>query len=83
MLKKSPFFDFLNRREDTDFHQYLANSVENADFIDWNNFLLPNDYGDAGIESTWAELDGEVVQVMLSCPPLLKFERARQVPAPI
>ena len=50
MLKKSPFFDFLNRREDTDFHQYLANSVENADFIDWNNFLLPNDYGDAAVE---------------------------------
>lgn len=37
----------------------------------------------AGIESTWTELDGEAVQVMLSCPPLLKFERARQVPAPI
>ncbi len=37
MLKKSPFFDFLNRRE-------------NADFIDWNGFLLPNDYGDAVAE---------------------------------
>jgi aminomethyltransferase len=37
----------------------------------------------AGIESTWTELEGEAVQVMLSCPPLLKFERARQVPAPI
>ncbi len=50
MLKKSPFFDFLNRREDTDFHQYLVNSVEDADFIDWNSFPLPNDYGDAVAE---------------------------------
>jgi len=50
MLKKSPFYDFLNRREDTDFHQYPANSVEDADFIDWNSFLLPNDYGDAVAE---------------------------------
>jgi aminomethyltransferase len=50
MLKKSPFFDFLNRRENTDFQQYLAESIENTDFIDWNGFLLPNDYGDAVAE---------------------------------
>ena len=50
MLKKSPFFDFLNRRADTDFQQYLANFVEDADYIEWNGYLLPNDYGAAGME---------------------------------
>jgi aminomethyltransferase len=50
MLKKSPFFDFLNRRGDTDFQQYLANFVEDADYIEWNGYLLPNDYGDSGPE---------------------------------
>ena len=37
----------------------------------------------AGIESAWTELDGKPVPVKLSNPPLLKFERARQIPAPI
>ena len=50
MLKKSPFFDFLNRREGTDFQKYLADSVQDSDYIEWNGFLLPNDYGDAGTE---------------------------------
>jgi hypothetical protein len=35
------------------------------------------------IESAWTKLDGKVIPVTLSSPPLLKFERARQVPAPI
>lgn len=50
MLKKSPFYDFLNRRKDHDFQQYLANFTEDSDFIEWNGFLLPNDYGDARLE---------------------------------
>jgi aminomethyltransferase len=50
MLKKSPFFDFLNRRDGVDFQSYLAGSVEGSDYIEWNGFLLPNDYGDAGAE---------------------------------
>jgi aminomethyltransferase len=37
----------------------------------------------AGIDSAWTELDGKPAPVKLSNPPLLKFERARQVPAPI
>ena len=47
MLKKSPFFDFLNRREDTDFHQYLANSIENADFLDFCALLATRKLGDS------------------------------------
>jgi hypothetical protein len=31
MLKKSPFFDFLNRREDLDFSRHLATFVEDTD----------------------------------------------------
>jgi len=33
------------------------------------------------VESAWTELDGEAVTAVLSNPPLLKFARARQVPA--
>jgi aminomethyltransferase len=50
MLKKSPFFDFLNRREEMDFSRHLATFVEDTDYIEWNGYLLPNDYGDAGME---------------------------------
>ena len=47
MLKKSPFFDFLNRRDAASFERFIAESVEEKDYINWNEFLLPNDYGNA------------------------------------
>lgn len=50
MLKKSPFFDFLNRRSDSSFDDFLATSVEDEHYINWNNFLLANDYGNAEYE---------------------------------
>ncbi len=50
MLKKSVFFDFLNRRDGVDFETFMAESVENEHYINWNEFLLPHDYGDAEIE---------------------------------
>jgi aminomethyltransferase len=40
MLKKSAFFDFLDRRSD----------IEDEDYIDWNGFLMPMHYGDAQLE---------------------------------
>ncbi len=46
-MKKSPFFDLLNRREHVDFAQFLQVSKENEDYINWNQFLLPDHYGDA------------------------------------
>ena len=49
-MKKSPFFDFLNRREDVDFEQYLLGSIEDEHYINWNQYVLPNDYGDAKAE---------------------------------
>jgi aminomethyltransferase len=50
MLKKSPFFDFLNRREGEDFQTFLEQSTEDSDYIEWNGFLLPSDYGDSQAE---------------------------------
>lgn len=50
MLIKSPFFDLFNRREGVDFQRYVEASEEDSDYIEWNGFLLPHDYGDAGAE---------------------------------
>jgi len=45
------------------------------------NASIKDRYADVG--SAWTELDGEAVTAALSNPPLLKLERARQVPAPL
>lgn len=50
MLKKSPFFDFLWRRDDTDFEGFIARSSEDEHYINWNEFALPHNYGDAEFE---------------------------------
>lgn len=50
MLKKSAFYDFLDRRDNADFESFYANSTEDSDYIDWNGFLLPMHYGDAQLE---------------------------------
>ncbi len=47
MLRKSVFFDFLNRHDDADFEQFMANAIEDEHYINWNQFVLPHDYGDA------------------------------------
>jgi glycine cleavage system T protein (aminomethyltransferase) len=48
-MKKSPLFDFFNRRE-ADFDAFFAASTEGEHYIDWNGFVLPGDYGDAEAE---------------------------------
>ena len=40
----------MNRRDDADFASFLARSVEDEHYINWNEFALPNDYGDAEFE---------------------------------
>ena len=50
MLRKSTFFDFLNRRDETDFERFMAKSIEGEHYINWNQFVLPHDYGDAELE---------------------------------
>jgi aminomethyltransferase len=47
VLRKSVFFDFLNRHDDADFEQFMANAIEDEHYINWNQFVLPHDYGDA------------------------------------
>ena len=46
-MKKSTFFDFLNRHTDHTFESFLAKSKEDIDYIDWHDYCLPMDYGDA------------------------------------
>ena len=50
MLRESIFFDFLNRRDESDFEQFIAESIEDEHYINWNQFVLSNDYGDAEAE---------------------------------
>jgi hypothetical protein len=50
MLRKSIFFDFLNRRNESDFSDFISDSIEDEHYINWNEFLLPHDYGDAAFE---------------------------------
>ncbi len=52
MLKESTFFEVLNRRDDSRFDTFVSNSIEDEHYINWNEFLLPNDYGDAELEYT-------------------------------
>jgi len=50
MLKKSTFFDFLNRHNNVSFEQFIDDSVEDEHYINWNEFVLPHDYGNAEAE---------------------------------
>lgn len=52
MLKQSAFFEFLNRRAEPTFDAFMQSSVEDVDYINWNEFTLPNDYGSAADEYT-------------------------------
>ena len=50
ILKKSAFFDFLNRFGDHDFETFLARSEEDIDYINWHDFCLISAYRDASSE---------------------------------
>jgi len=56
LLKQSAFFDFLNRRPDTGFVQFLQQHVEDEHYIDWNGFVLPHDYGDGDAEREYSAI---------------------------
>jgi len=49
-MKKSAFFDFLNRHKHNDFESYLTGSKEEVDYINWNDYCLPMTYGDGESE---------------------------------
>ncbi len=49
-MKKSTFYDFLNRHTDDNFEFFLNRAKEDVDYIDWHDFCLPMAYGDAAAE---------------------------------
>lgn len=51
-MKQPPFFEFFNRRASQSFDIFMAVSVEDVDFINWNDFTLALNYGDAEFEYT-------------------------------
>jgi len=66
-MKKSTFFDFLNRNTNHDFESFLANSNEDVDYINWHDYCLPMTYGDGASEyravrSTCALFDASPVK---------------------
>lgn len=50
VLKKSPYFEFLNRRDDPGHDAFMDASIEDREYINWNQYVLPYDYGDAEFE---------------------------------
>ncbi len=49
-IRKSTFFDFLNRYTDYDYDTFLARSTEDIDYIDWHGYCLTMAYGDESSE---------------------------------
>jgi aminomethyltransferase len=49
-IKKSAFFDFLNRYTDYDFEDFLARSTEDVHYIDWHGYCLPMAYDNESSE---------------------------------
>jgi aminomethyltransferase len=66
-MKKSTFFDFLNRYRIDDFESYLARSEEDVDYINWHDYCLPMTYGDdaseyQAVRSTCALFDASPIK---------------------
>jgi len=66
-MKKSTFYDFLNRHTGHDFESFLARSKEDVDYIDWHDCCLPMTYGNTASEykavrSTCAVFDASPVK---------------------
>jgi glycine cleavage system aminomethyltransferase T len=49
-IKKSTFFDFLNRYTDYDYDVFLAGATEDVDYINWHGYCLIAAYGDKSSE---------------------------------
>ena len=49
-MKKSTFFDFLNRYADDDYESFLAKAEEDFDYINWHGYCLTMAYTDAAAE---------------------------------
>jgi aminomethyltransferase len=49
-IKKSTFFDFLNRYTDYDYDVFLEGATEDVDYINWHGYCLIAAYGDKSSE---------------------------------
>ncbi len=49
-MKKSQFYDLFNRHRETDLDAFLRTHTEDEDFILWNGYVIPNDFGDPEAE---------------------------------
>jgi aminomethyltransferase len=49
-VKKSTFFDFLNRYTDYDFESFVAKAKEDVDYYNWRGYCLTNAYDNASSE---------------------------------
>ena len=66
-MKKSTFYDFLNRHADDDFESFINRAKEDVDYINWHDFCLPMAYADTAAEykavrSTCALFDASPVK---------------------
>jgi hypothetical protein len=50
MVKKSVFFDLFSRHRGIDLDDFLRTHREGEDYIVWNGYVIPNDFGDAESE---------------------------------
>ena len=74
-LKEPPLFEFLNRRDPSDFESFMENAVEGADFVRWNDYAYPDHFGDAEAEY-WA-LRNSCALTELSCYRMLRVKGPR------
>lgn len=49
-MKKLPFYDLFNRNIEADLNDYVRTHTEGEDYIVWNDYLVPNHFGDAESE---------------------------------
>jgi aminomethyltransferase len=69
MLKKSAFFNFLNRHQGTDFDEFIRASTLDEHYIVWHEFAVPNDYG--GAESEYRAIRNSCA--MYDVSPIRKY----------
>jgi aminomethyltransferase len=50
MPKKSVFFDLFSGHRGIDLDDFLRTHIEGEDYIVWNGYVIPNDFGDAKSE---------------------------------
>jgi len=58
-LRISPFFEFLNRRDERGFASFMAHAELDENYIDWNGCVLPYEFGNAEAEQEYQSIRHE------------------------